>query len=96
MPLWGRTTQVSDLLKLTSEFELQMAFLRADLGVPGSGAVRYAAAMFFHKEKSMPHHMLEIYRICSKFDQEDPLAVATFEGVEIPPLAARSDLSGGK
>ena len=87
---------MSDLLKPTSEFELQMAFLRTDVGVPGSGAVRYAAAMYFHKEKSMPHHMLEIYRVCSKFDQEDPLVVAKFEGVEIPSLAARSDLSGGK
>ena len=90
------TTKVNDLLKPTSEFERQIDFLRADLGVPGSGAVRYAAAMYFHKEKSMPHKMLEIYRICSKFDQEDPLDLARFEGVDIPPLAARSEVSGGK
>ena len=87
---------MSDLLKPTSEFELQMAFLRTDVGVPGSGAVRYAAAMYFHKEKSMPHNMLEIYRICSKFDQEDPLVVAKFEGVEILPIVARTDVSGEK
>ncbi|MGY9011811.1 MAG: hypothetical protein ACKVLN_06345 [Rhodobacterales bacterium] len=87
---------MSDLLKPTSEFERQISLLMADVGVPGSGAVRYAAAMYFHKEKSMPHNMLEIYRICSKFDQEDPLVVAKFEGVEIPPIVARTDVSGEK
>jgi hypothetical protein len=87
---------VSDLLKPTPEFELQMAFLQTVVGVPGSGAVRYAAAMYFHTEESMPHRMLEIYRVCSKFDQEDPLVVAKFEGVEIPPLAMVSGLSSGK
>ena len=55
---------MSDLLKPTSEFERQISLLMADVGVPGSGAVRYAAAMYFHKE--------------------------------IPPIVARTDVSGEK
>ena len=87
---------MNDPLKPISEFERQIDFLHAEIGVPGSGAVRYAAAMYFHKEKSMPHKMLEIYRICSKFDQEDPLDLAKFEGVDIPSFAARPNEARSK
>ena len=65
----------------------QVALLQTKVGEPGSGAVRYAAAMYLYGQDQMPVQMLEVYRACSKFDREDPIFVATFEGVEIPEIA---------
>lgn len=69
-----------------TEFESQRAYLGAAVGLPGSGAVRYAAAMYFYNEDKMPPAMLEIYRRCSKFDAEDPVNLARFEGIKVPPV----------
>ena len=57
------------------------ALLRSELGAPGSGVARYAAAMHFYTQGLMSHQMLEIYRVCSKLDKEDPIKVALYEGV---------------
>ena len=76
------------------EYELQRSLLMAEVGAPGSGAARYAAAMYFFSSGLMPVDMLEIYRRCSKFDREDPIAWARYEGVPVPPApapATRSD-----
>lgn len=48
------------------------------LSTPGgdwSGRTRYAAAMFFFQRGEMSAEVLEIYRICSRLDAEDPLDV---------------------
>ena len=66
------------------------ALLHTALGAPGSGAARYAAAMHFYTQGLMSHQMLEIYRICSKLDKEDPIKVAIYEGVT--PLHADKPL----
>lgn len=42
-------------------------------GVEWSGRARYAAAMHFHLNGDMSAVVLEIYRICSRLDDEDPL-----------------------
>ncbi|MQT12379.1 hypothetical protein [Segnochrobactrum spirostomi] len=42
-------------------------------GEPWSGRARYAAAMRFHLAGAMEAEVLEIYRICSRLDDEDPL-----------------------
>ena len=42
-------------------------------GVEWSGRARYAAAMHFHLQGDMSAGVLEIYRICSRLDDEDPL-----------------------
>lgn len=42
-------------------------------GVEWSGRARYAAAMHFHLNGEMSAEVLEIYRICSRLDDEDPL-----------------------
>lgn len=65
----------------------QVALLQTKVGEPGSGAVRYAAAMYLYGQDQMPVQMLEVYRACSKFDREDPIYVASFEGVDIPEIA---------
>ena len=68
----------------TPELETQRAMLDVEVGVIGSGGARYAAAMYFYNVSMMSCEMLEIYRRCSKFDVEDPIAVAIFENVKLP------------
>ncbi len=59
----------------------QQALLSTGVGLPGSGAVRYGAAMYFYQRGDMSAELLEIYRCCCKLDNEDPLDLARFEGV---------------
>lgn len=40
-----------------------------------SGRARYAAAMYFCQHGDMAPEVLEIYRICSRLDAEDPVSV---------------------
>ncbi len=73
-----------------TEVETQKSLLATRVGAKGSGAARYAAAMYFYTEKLMPEAMLEIYRRCSKLDGEDPIDLAKYEGVQIPTVAAKT------
>ena len=73
-------------------FEEEKAMLELAVGIPGSGAARYSAAMYFHKLGKLSLEMLEIYRRCAKFDNEDPIALAQLEGVEV---TARQKLEAG-
>lgn len=65
----------------SAEFARQRALLATDVGVLRSGAARYGAAMYFFNLGLISGDMLEIYRRCCKFDQEDPIAIAEYEGV---------------
>lgn len=67
-----------------AEDQYQMARLRAGVGDPGSGAVRYSAAMYFYARGQMPADLLEIYRCCLRQDNEDPIDLAKFKGVFVP------------
>jgi hypothetical protein len=42
-----------------------------------SGRTRYAAAMYFYQAGRMGAEVLEIYRICSRQDEVDPVDVLT-------------------
>jgi hypothetical protein len=68
-----------------SEFKEQQNLLRCDLGLPGSGTLRYAAAMYFYNNGLMSSALLEIYRRCSPLDGEDPIDLAAFEGIAVDP-----------
>ena len=49
---------------------------------PGwSGRARYAAAMFFCQRGEMAPEVLEVYRICSRLDAEDPLSIIRQRGI---------------
>ncbi|HSO47020.1 MAG TPA: hypothetical protein VLQ68_03720 [Rhizobiaceae bacterium] len=63
------------------EDERQRRLLETPVGLPGSGRTRYAAAMYFWRTGAIDERLLEIYRICCKLDDEDPLAVARQEGI---------------
>jgi hypothetical protein len=73
-----------------SDTQDQHLLLAAPIGQRGSGAIRYGAAMFFYVRGEMPAEMLEIYRMCSKFDGEDPVKIARFEGISVPPVTGAS------
>jgi hypothetical protein len=68
-----------------TEIEIQNTFLFSKVGVEGSGAVRYGAAMYFYQQKLLSPEMLEIYRRCCKFDKEDPIDLARFESIQDIP-----------
>lgn len=51
------------------------ALIRTPLGAEWSGRARYGAAMYFYQCGTMDAETLEIYRICSRLDDEDPLSV---------------------
>lgn len=59
-------------------------------GVPGSGRLRYAAAMQLYRRGRLGEEVLEVYRICSPLDAEDPLALLAARGLagEVPAACA--------
>ena len=65
----------------TSEKKMQQELLNSKLGISGSGYARYGAAMYFYNQGILTEAMLEIYRRCCKFDNEDPIDLAEFEKV---------------
>ena len=64
------------------EFDLQKLFLFSEIGEVNSGYTRYSAAMYFHKHGLLSLDLLEIYRRCCKWDNEDPVALARHEGIK--------------
>lgn len=60
---------------LGAETAEQWALVNTPLGEPWSGRTRYAAAMFFHKRGDMNAETLEVYRLCSRLDAENPLPI---------------------
>lgn len=48
------------------------ADLKRPLGEPGSGLVRYAAAMHLNRRGLIDDATLERYRVCCRLDGEDP------------------------
>ena len=59
----------------TKDLKHQTALLQTPLGEEGSGYTRYAAAMWHYKQGLMDAEELETYRICCKFDNENPATV---------------------
>ncbi len=63
-----------------SEIVEQWALINTPLGEDWSGRTRYAAAMFFYKRGLMDAPTLEVYRICSRLDHQDPLSIIRERG----------------
>lgn len=62
--------------------------LHTPLGQPGSGRVRYGAAMALYARGLLSEAALEVYRICSPLDPEDPVAMLAERGLPPPPSSA--------
>jgi hypothetical protein len=58
------------------------------LSVKGSGRVRYGAAMALHAAGKISADQLEVYRICSALDGQDPAPVFAERRVPAPRLPA--------
>ncbi len=54
------------------------------LGVPGSGRVRYGAAMALYRDGAISAEVLEVYRIASAHDARDPLEGLRDRGLPLP------------
>ena len=54
------------------------------LGEPGSGRVRYGAAMRLWQAGKLPEMALEVYRICSAMDAQDPGPPLAERGLTVP------------
>lgn len=50
----------------------QLDLLGTPLDESMSGRARYAAAMYFYQRGMISAECLEVYRICSRIDHEDP------------------------
>jgi Dimethlysulfonioproprionate lyase len=62
-------------------------FLYAPLGQPGSGRVRYGAAMALWRQGAISAAVLEVYRIASAHDGRDPLTMLRERGLPVPQIA---------
>jgi hypothetical protein len=63
-------------------------FLDAPLGQPGSGRVRYGAAMALYAQGQISAEVLEVYRIASAHDGRDPAVMLREMGLPVPKSGA--------
>ena len=63
------------------EAQEQWELVNTPLGEAWSGRTRYAAAMYFYKRGELPAEVLEVYRLCSRLDRQDPLSIIRDRGV---------------
>ncbi len=54
------------------------------LGLPGSGRQRYAAAMTLYQAGLISEAALEVYRICSPLDGQDPVSLLQERRLALP------------
>ena len=80
---------------LPDETSRTRAQLTTPLGLPGSGRLRYAAAMSLHRQGRLSPEALEVYRICSPRDAEDPVRLLVARGLaqEAPSPAEPSAIA---
>ena len=64
-----------------AEIRENWTLVNTPLGEEWSGRTRYAAAMFFYKRGEMSAEALEVYRLCSRLDHQDPLSIIRDRGV---------------
>ena len=71
----------------------EAAALSVPLGQSGSGRLRYGAAMALYGEGKLSAEALEVYRICSSRDADDPGALLQERGLPVPKVGS-DDASG--
>ena len=72
---------MADTERPDTEPNEQWELVNTPLGEAWSGRTRYAAAMYFYKRGELPPEALEVYRLCSRLDGEDPLSIMRDRGV---------------
>lgn len=83
---------------LTPDRAALFAALATPPGLPGSGRQRYGAAMALNRAGAISDAVLEVYRICSPLDAEDPAGLLAARGLPMPaapaPVAADTLAAG--
>ena len=64
-----------------TELDEQWELINTPLGEQWSGRTRYAAAMYFYKRGELSPEALEVYRLCSRLDSQDPLSIIRDRGI---------------
>jgi hypothetical protein len=59
----------------------QLELLSSAIGLPRSGHTRYGAAMYFYVNGMIGAGTLEVYRVCSPLDHEDPIRILQAHGL---------------
>ncbi|MGL6209830.1 MAG: dimethylsulfonioproprionate lyase family protein, partial [Paracoccaceae bacterium] len=65
-----------------------LRLIQSPLGVPGSGRVRYGAAMALWRDSLISAEVLEVYRVTAAHDTRDPALVLRELGLPLPPQSA--------
>ncbi len=68
-------------VNMENERDTNFRALNTPVGIKRSGRDRYAAAMYFYMCGEMDSDTLEVYRICAKLDDEDPVGVLEYMGI---------------
>jgi len=63
------------------ELDEQWELINTPLGELWSGRTRYAAAMYFYKRGELSPEALEVNRLCSRLDSQDPLSIIRDRGI---------------
>lgn len=66
----------------------EASLLATPLGLPGSGRLRYGAAMDLWRQGRLSPEVLEVYRICSARDGDDPALLLAQRDLAAPPADA--------
>ena len=69
---------------MTGTWREALAALDVPPGVPGSGRQRYGAAMTLWREGLIPPEVLEVYRVASPLDGQDPVPMLAAAGLPRP------------
>lgn len=69
---------------MTATRDQALAALATPVGGEGSGRVRYGGAMALYAAGRIGAEVLEVYRICSPLDAEDPQALLNAKGLRLP------------
>ena len=66
----------------------ETTLLSTALGEPGSGRVRYGAAMALYRDGGLSAEQLEVYRVASAHDRTDPALLLRDNGLPLPAVPA--------
>lgn len=77
---------------MTQAVDPARAALATPLGAPGSGRLRYGAAMTLYQAGELTAEVLEAYRIASPLDAENPATILAARDLPAPGAGAIADL----
>ena len=68
-------------MSATEEEAENWRLIATPLGQEWSGRARYAAAMYFYQRGLMSAEVLEVYRVCARLDDQQPVDLMRDRGI---------------